>query len=62
MPSLKFLALQHNMISEVGKTMAFLNDLEFLDLSYNKLDAISDIAGSLPETLLFLKLRGNPMS
>ena len=47
MPSLRFIALQNNQIEDVGMAMAYLNDLEFLDLTSNKIQQI-DIEESLP--------------
>ena len=41
--------------------MAYLNDLEFLDLSNNKISEI-DAEEDLPQSLMFLKLRGNPIA
>lgn len=38
--------------------MAYLNDLEFLDVSNNKIEEI-DIEDGLPSSLLFLKVKGN---
>ena len=61
MPSLKFVALQNNFIETIGSCFAFLNDLEFLDLSHNKIEAIS-LEEDLPPTIMFLKLRGNPIA
>ena len=58
MPNLKFLALQNNQIEEMFE-LRFLQKLEFLDLSGNKIKE-AEVA-YLPKNLFALKLLGNPL-
>jgi len=57
MPNLKFLALQHNMIEKMFD-LRYLGQLEFLDLSCNKI--AKSVPELLPSSLMVLKLLGNP--
>jgi Leucine-rich repeat (LRR) protein len=61
LPSLKFLALQNNLIETLGTSLAYLHDLEFLDLGHNRIETLN-IEDSLPPSIMFLKLRGNPIA
>ena len=61
MPNLKFLALQNNLLDNLGSSLTYLHDLEFLDLGQNRIETLS-IEDSLPPSIMFLKLRGNPIA
>ena len=58
-PSLKFLALQNNLLENLP-SLKYLKGLEFLDLSGNQLQELD--AQLLPQNLFVLKLHGNPMT
>lgn len=56
---LNYLVLEGNRISEITG-LKDLPDLQYVDLSNNDIEKI-DATKQLPQSLLFLKLKGNPM-
>jgi len=58
--SLRFVTLANNYISDV-RALAGLTNVVFLDLSYNMLSSTEDLVDSLPPSVVYLDVAGNPL-
>ncbi|KAG1653809.1 hypothetical protein FOA52_007855 [Chlamydomonas sp. UWO 241] len=61
LPRLKFLSASHNKLGPtLGRALAALTGLMFVDVSHNAIEALS--ADDLPQCVCFMQLEGNPVA